>query len=295
VGQAPAVDPKRHPAALSNAIAGAWRPYRLRSYIVGVLAGLFVGGVVAPIATTSLLMLLYLAGLAPGDGVPWPEGVWIAAFAMTFATVGATAFARWQPQRLRMAAETYIWLATRAEENWARVFGALPVPRKDRDIRAVLASIPETPATAGERFGLWVGVLELDRARAAAAEMPQTSTIERYQRSSADWLVDFVAGATHLLDPLQVLVDAIDDPGEQTEAAVGLAVNQARVALSEGADWQLPLATIRPRLGTEPDSAYRRLVWQPVFRSLLVATAVGVSVFWLAVIVLKPYFPIVAR
>lgn len=295
VVQAPAVDPKRHPAALSNAIAGAWRPYRLRSYVVGVLAGLFVGGVVAPIATTSLLLMLYLAGLSPGDGVRWWEGVWIAAFAVTFAIVGATAFARWQPQRLRMAAETYIWLATRAEENWARVFGALPVPRKERDMRAVLASIPETPATAGERFGLCIGLLELDRARAAAAEMPQASAIERYHRSSADWLVDFIAGATHSLDPLQLLVAAIDDPGEQLEAAVGVALSQARVAVSEGQDWQLPLAEIRHRLGTAPDSDYRRFVWRPAFRSLLIATAVGVSVFWLAVIVLKPYFPIVAR
>ena len=290
-----AVDPKRHPAALSNAISGAWRPYRLRSYLVGVLAGLFVGGVVAPIATTSLLFGLYFAGVALAEGVPGVEGIWTAAFAVTFAIVGATAFARWQPRRLRMAAETYIWLVMRAEENWARVFGAQPVPRRERDMRAVLASIPATPDTAGERFGLCIGLLELDRAREAAAEMPQTSATERYNRSAAFWLADFVAGATHPLEPLQMLVDAIDDSGEQLEATVGLAVNRARVALSEEADWQLPLATIRPRLGSAPDSDYHRLVWRPAFRSLLTATAVGVTVFWLAVLVLKPYFPLFAR
>src|SRR4029077_16865405 len=189
-------------------------PYRLRAYLVGVLAGLFVGDVVAPIATTSLLLGLYLARLAPDEGGPWPEGVWTVAFAVTFAIVGATAFARWQPRRLRMAVETYIWLATRAEEDWARVFGAQPAPRRERDMRAALASTPATPDTAGERFGLCIGLLELDRARAAAAEMPQTSATERYHRSSAFWLGDFVAGATHPLDPLQVLVDAIDDSGE---------------------------------------------------------------------------------
>src|SRR5678809_636024 len=93
VVESAAVDPKRHPAALSNAIAGAWRPYRLRAYLVGLLAGLFAGGVLAPIATTSLLLGLYLARLAPAEGVPWAEGIWTAVFAVTFAIVGATVFA----------------------------------------------------------------------------------------------------------------------------------------------------------------------------------------------------------
>jgi len=295
VVQAAAVDPKRHPAALSNAIAGAWRPYRLRAYLVGLLAGLFVGGVLAPIATTSLLLGLYLVRLAPAEGVPWAEGIWTAVFAVTFAIVGATVFARWQPRRLRMAVETYIWLAMRGEENWAQVFGAQPVPRRERDMRAALASIPATPVTAGERFGLCVGLLELDRARVTAAEMPQTSATERYHRASAFWLADFIAGETRPLEPLQQFVDAIEERGEQVEAAVEIALCQARVAVSEDQDWQAPLAAIRHRLGTAPDSAYHRFVWQSVFRSLLIATAVGASVYWLAIIWLKPYFPIVAR
>ena len=289
------LDPKRHPAALARAIAEAWRPYRWRAYGIGILAGLFAGGVAAPVATTSLLFALYFAGAALPADTPWFEGVWSLAFALTVPAVGATAFARWQPPRLRMAAQTYIWLATRAEENWARVFGTQPVPRDEASMRAVLASTAETPDTAGERFGLWIALLELDRARAAAAEMPETTANDRYNHSAAVWLADFVAGTTHPLESLQPLVDAIDDSNERVEAGVTMAVNRARVALSEGQDWRAPLEAARDRLGTSLEGSYDRLVWWPTFRRLLVSTSVGVSVFWLTLLGLGRYFPIAAR
>jgi hypothetical protein len=107
--------------------------------------------------------------------------------------------------------------------------------------------------------------------------------------------VDFVAGTTHPLDSLQPLVDAIDEQDEQLEAAVGIAVNRARVALSEGQDWQLPLVAARDRLGPSPERSYDRLVWWPTFHRLLVSTSVGVTVFWLVLFGLGRYFPITAR
>jgi hypothetical protein len=288
------LDPKRHPAALAGAITEAWRPYRWRAYGAGILAGLFVGGVLAPIATTSLLLALYLAGAADPDGVPWFEGVWSIAFALTVPVVGATVFARWQPRRFRMAAQTYVWLATRAEKNWARVFGAQPVPRDEAGTRAVLASIPESPETAGERFGLWIALVELDRARAAAAGIPEKTAHDRYTRAAAFWLADFIAGTTHPLESLQPLADAIDEPDQQLEAAVTIAVNRARVALSEGKDWQAPLAAARDRLGTSAGHSYDRLIWWPTFRTLIISTSIGVTVFWLALVGLGPYFPRIA-
>jgi len=61
-----------------------------------------------------------------------------------------------------------------AEVFWTATF-AVTVP-------AVFAQFsprsPKTPETAGERFGLWVGLLELERARVAATEMPQTTAME---------------------------------------------------------------------------------------------------------------------
>jgi hypothetical protein len=91
------------------------------------------------------------------------------------------------------------------------------------------------------------------------------------------------------------LVGAIDEPDKQVEAAVAIAVNRARVALSEGQDWQAPLAAVRDRLGTSPERSYDRLLWWPTFRRLLISTCVGVAVFWLAVRSLGQYFPIAAR
>jgi hypothetical protein len=67
-------------------------------------------------------------------------------------------------------------------------------------------------------------------------------------------------------------------------------VNRARVALSEGGDWQAPLAEIRERLGDAPEEMYRRLMWGPVFRALLRVTTVGVIVYWLAIRGLGRFF-----
>ena len=282
-------DPKRHSGALAGAIGNAWQPYRWRASVAGVIAGIFVGGVVTPVATTSLVMLLAISGIARLDGA-WLGYLWSVAFVLTVPAVGAFAYARWQPHRLRMAAQTYVWLASRAEENWARQVGPRPVPRDEPGKRAALASMPETPETARERFGLWISLLELDRARAAAAEIPAATPYDRYDRAAASWLVDFVEGTTHSLDSLERLVEAIDNPDEKIEARVALAVNRARVALSEERDWQAPLAAARDQLDVKAERLYTRLLFRAMFRALFITTAAGVAVFWLAVLGLGPYF-----
>lgn len=290
--QPAAVDPKRHPAALSDAISKAWRPYRWRGYAVGILAGLFAGGVVAPVVTTSLLLASFLAGAAPSSVGSWPEIVWSITFAVTVPAAAATAFTRWQPRLLRDAAETYLWLAHRAEVNWARVFGSQPIPRTESRMRAFLETVPHTPATAGERFGLSIGLLDLDGARAALADMTDATAGDRYARTSAAWLVDFIGGTTGLLEPLESLIGAIEDPDDRIAASVELAVMRARVALADGQDWRVPLATVRPQLGTAPAPVYHQTVWRPVFRSVLINAVIGATVFWVASFALGPFFPV---
>ncbi len=281
--EAKPLDPKRHPAALAGAIGEAWRPYRWRAIVTGALGGIFVGGIVTPVVTTSLVMLLAISGVARLNGA-WLGHVWMVAFALTVPAVGGLAYARWQPHRLRMAAQTYIWLATRAEEHWKRLLGGRPIPRDERGMRAALASMSETPDTARERFGLWIALLELDRARVAAAEMPEASPRDRYDRAAAMWLVDFVGGTTQPLDPLERLVDAIEDPDEQIEAGVALAADRARIALVEGNDWRAPLAAARDRLGVTAERWHNRMLFWPMFRTLFIAAAIGVAIFWLAVL-----------
>jgi hypothetical protein len=156
----------------------------------------------------------------------------------------------------------------------------------------MLGTIPETPETAGERFGLWIAILELDRARTAIGAMPIATAHDRFGRDAAEWLVDFVGGDTRSLESLEAMLEGIGDHEQQVEALVTLAVSRARAAHAEGADWQTPLAAVRESLGIEPERSYRELVWRPAFRALLGSTALGLVVFWLAMLLGAPYFPI---
>ena len=288
--QPAAIEPNRHPAALAAAITRAWQPYRWRAYAAGVVAGLVVGGIAAPIATTTLLMAMYLAGVT-ATGALWQEGLWSLSFGLAFPAAAATAFARWQPVDLRKAAETYLWVAMRAEANWRRATGLAAVPRDPAAMRAFLASAPETPATAAERFGIWIALLDVPHARAALAEIPTETARGRFARASAGWLADFTEGTTPPLEPLEALAAAIDDPDERQEAATEVALNRARAALAEGMDWRAPLAAARAALGAAPDTIYRHWVWRPVFRTALISAATGLVVYWIAINVLAPYFP----
>jgi hypothetical protein len=288
----PRVDPARHPAALAGVITRAWRPYRWRACAVGIVAGLLAGGVIAPIVTTSFTIALAAAGAQLQTRFPLWEVVWSLVFVGAAPGVGAAVFARWQPTTLRDAAQVYVWLALRAEANWARSFGTRPVPRDEQGTRAFLATLQPTAETASERYGLWLAVLELDRAREAIAQMPEATPLDRFTRASASWLADFVGGTTQPLEPIEELARHLNDPDERVEATVTIAVNRARVALADGRDWRVPLAEARPSLDAGADEMYQQFVSQPVFRLLLVNTIVGVVVFWAAMFVLGPYFPL---
>jgi hypothetical protein len=67
---------------------------------------------------------------------------------------------------------------------------------------------------------------------------------------------------------------------------------RARVALADGQDWRVPLATVRPQLGIAPAPVYHQTVWRPVFRSVLINAVIGVTVFWVASFALGPFFPV---
>lgn len=288
----PSIDARRHPAALAGAIGGAWRPYRIRAYAAAIVAGLVAGGVLAPILTTTLLLVAALNGTMLPQDVPWQEAVWTLTFALTLPFVGASAFAWWQPRRLRRASQTYLWLADRAEANWARAFGGRPVPRDERDMRAFLEAVPETPEGAAQRAGLMFALLDVEGARAAIAAMPNATPHDRFGRASAAWLADFVAGTTRPIEPLESLAHAIADPDERLEAVVALAVYRGRAALADGGDWETPLAAVRDDLGPSADALYRRIVWRPTFVRLLSAALVGLAVFWVGTRWLRPFLSV---
>ena len=281
----PAADPQRSlaghdPGALANAITRAWRPYRWRGYILGLVVGIPAGGILGPLLTVSIAVALGLTGVTIDPLTPWAELVWSVVFAVTFAAAGALAVAYWLPHDFKAATETYLWLAARAEAHWYELFGDLRVPRSRSAMKAFVAATPETPGTAGERFGVWMALGDLDSARRVVAQMPDDTGSARHARASAVWLVDFVAGSPGDLAALRSTAAALDHAGERLEAEVELAVNVARVEVAAGRDWKPPLVAVREGLGAEPTEILWRHAWPPAFRGMFVAAVIGAAAFW---------------
>jgi hypothetical protein len=258
-----------------------WRPYRLRAYAVGIAAGILVGGIPTAIATTAVILLLALAGITIDPALPWDEVIWSIAFAVVFAAVGAWALVRWLPHDFKAATESYLWLASRAEDHWHEQFGGLPVPRTPEAMRVFLDSMPATPETAHQRSGLYLALGDVDAARREIGQMPIGTAVERYQHAAMSWLLDFVAGGDASVEPLRAAAAAINDPADRLEAEVEVALSEARVAVARGGDWLTPAAAPRDRLGDEPSRLIWRLAWGPAFRSMLAAATIGVVLFWI--------------
>ena len=131
------------------------------------MVGILAGGILGPLVTVSLAFVVGLAGVTIDPLTPWAEIVWSGVFAVTFAAAGAWAVARWLPRDFKAATETYLWLAVRAEAHWHELFGDAAVPRSKSAMRAFIAATPETPETAGERFGIWMALGRPRRPRGA--------------------------------------------------------------------------------------------------------------------------------
>jgi hypothetical protein len=271
---------RNDPGDLAVALTRGWRPYRWRAYFVGLFVGIIVGGICAPIATTTVALVLGLGDIAIDPRLPWPEVIWSATFVVTFAAVGAWAATRWLPTDFRAAFESYAWLSARADDRWRRVFGDRPVPRSVRGMRDFLTDTPETPETAGERFAAWLVLGDLAAARRVVAQMPAVTPLERETRVVATWLVDFVGGTIGDLGPVRASVVEIEDPADRLEAEVDIAANLARIEVAAGRDWKPPLAAVRDQLGLEPVAKLWQDGWRSTFRSLLVTAAIGVAAFW---------------
>jgi hypothetical protein len=278
-GSSARIDPLRHPAALSNAISRRWRPYRFRAYGLGAVAGFLVGGVVAPIATTLVAIVLALAASLPSPTVPWAEVVWTVVFVIVFARVGSWAIARWLPRDFRAATETYLWLAMRAEAHW-RIQLGVPIPRTAAAQRTFLDATPVVPATAGEIGSIWLALGDLDTARKVFAQMPELTPAERQDKTAATWLVDFMGGEGGDLGALESSLGQVADDNDRLERHVELAVDAARVAVAHRGDWVTPLAAVREPLGEEPAQLMWRFAAEPAFRTMLALGAIGVAAFW---------------
>jgi hypothetical protein len=266
--------------ALAETITRAWRPYRWRGYLLGLVVGILAGGILGPLLTILVVFVVGLAGVTVDPLTPWAAIFWSGIFAVTFAATGAWAVARWLPRDFKAATETYLWLAVSAEAHWHELFGDLAVPRSRSAMRRFVAATPETPETAGERFGIWLALGDLASARRVVLQMPDDTSSRRHARASAVWLVDFAAGSVGDLAPLRVTAAELEDAGERLEADVEVAVDAARIEVAARRDWKPPLVAIRERLGVEPAAMLWGHAWRPAFRGMLVAAVIGVAAFW---------------
>jgi hypothetical protein len=278
-GSSARIDPLRHPAALSNAISRRWRPYRFRAYVLGALAGFLFGGVVAPIATTLVALVLLLTTSLPVLTVPWAEVVWTIVFVLVFARVGSWAIARWLPRDFRAATESYLWLAIHAEAHWRDQLG-VPIPRTAAAQRTFLDATPVVPATAGELASIWLALGDLDTARTVIVRMPESTPAERQDKAAATWLVDFVGGEDGDLEALETSLGRLGEGESWLEGRVELAVDASRVALAHRGDWVTPMAAVRTPLGDEPSQLMWRFAAEPAFRTMLALGAIGVTAYW---------------
>lgn len=266
--------------ALAATITRAWRPYRWRGYVLGLVVGVLAGGILGPLLTVSIVFVLELAGVTVDPLTPWAAIVWSGIFAVAFAATGAWAVARWLPPDFKSATEAYLWLAIRAEGHWHELFGEASVPRSRSGMRRFVAATPETSETAGERFAIWLALGDVAAARRVVEQMPDATPSERHARAGAGWLVDFAAGSVGDLAPLRASAAELEDADERLEADVDVAVNAARVEVAARRDWKPPLVAIRERLGAEPATMLWRHAWRPAFRGMLVAAVIGVAAFW---------------
>jgi hypothetical protein len=277
-GSSARIDPLRDPAALSNAISRRWRPYRFRAYVLGVLAGLFFGGFVAPFATVIISAIVVVTTSLPALTVPWAEVVWTVVFVLVFARVGSWAIARWLPRDFGAATEAYLWLAALSEAHWRSVLG-VPVPRTAAAQRAFLDATPVTPATAGQIGSIWLMLGDLDTALEVFAQMPESSPGERHEKTGALWLADFVVGGDDL-GRLEASLRDVWDDHTWLEGAVEVAVDTSRVALAHGGDWIAPMAAVRPKLGDKPRQLMWRFAAEPAFKRMLALGSIGAISFW---------------
>jgi hypothetical protein len=270
------IDPRRDPAAVAQAITARWRPYRFRAYLFGLVTAL-VGTMVVVVATAFVELILAIDAITVP--VPWSEAAWTIAFVVLFALAGAWAVARWLPRPFRAALESYVWLATRAEAHWAEVVGT-DVPRRPEAMRAFLDATTVEPATAGEIATIWLALGDLDTARDVLASMPETTDLERHQKRTTTWLVDFVGGIDGPLDPLVADAATIADDAHRLEAQVELAIAAARVAIAQGRDWIAPMASVRALLGQAPSDVLWRFAFPGALRTMLLYGGIGVAAYW---------------
>ena len=247
-------------------ISGALgRPLRRATW-----AGSIVTGVLAVVLAT-VLGDRGIGGVIAAAGVSTWIGVLVAYLAV--------------PTRTRRTFETFAWLGRRELDRIREQTGAPFTGTTPDTAMRWLDDNPSSPVTALPRVEVLAMLGRFDEAEVEVARLPSPrDDIEAVGQVLNRIHVRFVADRPP--DPAVnaevIALQARLDPASEaaTELRVGLAIAAARERLAQGrADWDEPILTVRPTLGSTPARVLLRDVWLKLVLSLFaIALAIAVVV-----------------
>jgi hypothetical protein len=215
-----------------------------RPQMVSLVIGIGVG-----IVPTLFLPLAIVGNRVPPDRVI--PTIWMAALVCTAAYVAAVAIIAFLPwflvsSRDRAASATHAWIGAREVR---RVFGkataAFKMPTTADEANVWLATNPDTPDMRLFRYETYLLARRFDEARALVPLFPHATTFDRFKSAEALALVDELETGRADLAPAEQALGQIPNGLDRVEAAVALAVFEARRLIGRG-DWRQPLIRVRP-------------------------------------------------
>jgi hypothetical protein len=188
-----------------------------------------------------------------------------------------------RPPRARRAYEAFSWLG---EWELARVrtLTGLSVPTSPAAAGTWMRTLPERPDTDWLRVEVLCLLGRVDDARVVASRMPADTPYERFERTHAIDLVEWLAGGPGDPDAVRAAAEAVGDPeaDERLRADVAVALREAaRIGADHGPDAALqPLLDVRDRLGHRADGQLRRALWRRTLPISLVTAGFTAAILY---------------
>jgi hypothetical protein len=187
------------------------------------------------------------------------------AFALLLGGIWTAASVLLLPRSLRPALEAFVWSGERGLEAWRAATGSSMPPTSISAARRWLAANPRTEANQWVRLEALLLVRDFATARSAIDALPMETAEQRVMREDYAATTDLLETGRADLGPLRAAAEAASGD-EALDGHVAAALLESRMAIARDADWQAPLAAVRPRLGARADG----VLWRGYARRRLV-------------------------
>ena len=206
--------------------------------------------------------------------LPWELGLVSGAVLGTI--VGLAAMRLLIPTRLLRAYETFSWLGRAELDRFeARTGSKVPVHRPD--VERWLEQNPPGPALHLGRVEILAYVGRLEEARAELDDVVVTGPELEFERATLLQYIGWLGDGDPRIEALQAAVaDLALDAHHRRAADVTIAVARARERFMRADPaWELPLAELRPSLGSEAVRVVLRDTWRPAALTYLFVALVA--------------------